>query len=304
VLVRGASSTQTDDNGMFSIVAPSGEHDIVFSATGFAPFTRNQVGVTGGRNTVLNVKLDVTVSENVEVRSEIFAENVEQRVSNTTMSRDDIRATPGTGGDPLRAINSQPAVSAASAEFADLIVRGGNPDENLVYIDNIPVLDFTYFTDKYDGNRGGRAGILPPDTFDRAVFSAGGFGARYGDKMSSALDISLREPNRKKIQGVIFADSGTAGGSLDVPIGKDGAWLFSARRSYLDVAFDLAGLAEQGLIGYPRTVDLTNKFIYDLTPRHKLSITALNFFENFDQSDEQAWRVGRRTDRLCRGVRS
>ena len=106
--------------------------------------------------------------------------------------------------------------------------------------------------------------------------------------MSSALDISLREPNRKKIQGVIFADSGTAGGSLDVPIGKDGAWLFSARRSYLDVAFDLAGMAEQGLIGYPRTVDLTNKFIYDITPRHKLSFTALNFFENFDQSDEQA----------------
>jgi hypothetical protein len=298
VMVRGASSTQTDDNGMFSIVVPSGEHDVVFSAAGFASLTRNQVGVTGGRNTVLNVKLDVTLSENVEVRSEIFADNTEQRVSNTTMSRDDIRATPGTGGDPLRAINSQPAVSAASAEFADLIVRGGNPDENLVYIDNIPVLDFTYFTDKYDGNRGGRAGILPPDTFERAVFSAGGFGARYGDKMSSALDIGLREPNRKKIQGVIFADSGTAGGSVDVPLGKEGAWLFSARRSYIDVAFDLAGLADQGLIGYPRTLDFTNKFIYDLTPRHKLSVTALNFFETFDQSDEQAWQVGRRTDRF------
>lgn len=298
VSVRGVTATRTDDSGIYRMEVASGEYDVVVTASGFAPITRNQVGVTGGRNTVLNIKLDVTISENVEVRSEIFAENTEQRVSNTTMSRDDIRASPGSGGDPLRAINSLPAVSAASAEFADLIVRGGNPDENLTYVDNIPVLDFTYFTDKYDGNRGGRAGILPPDTFDRAVFSAGGFGARYGDKMSSALDIALREPNRSKIQGVFFADSGTAGGSVDIPIRRSGAWLFSARRSYIDVAFDLAGLADRGTIGFPATYDFTNKLIYDLTPRHKLSFTALNFFETFDQSDEQASNVDRRTDRF------
>lgn len=304
ILVRGVADTTTDENGMFRLEIASGEYDVEFSASGFAPIKRNQVGVTGGRNTLLNIRLDVTISENVEVRSEIFAENTEQRVSTTTLSRDDIRASPGSGGDPLRAMNSLPAVSAASAEFADLIVRGGDPNENLTFIDRIPVSDFTYFTDKYDGNRGGRAGILPPDTFDRAEFSAGGFGVRYGDRMSSALDITLREPNRKKVQGVLFADSGTAGGSLDVPLGKSGAWLFSARRSYIDVAFDLAGLADQGLIGYPRTLDFTNKFIYDLTPRHKLSFTALNFFENFDQSDEQASNVNRRTDRFRMGRNS
>lgn len=298
ILVRGFANTTTDENGAFRLELASGEYDVEISAVGFAPIKRNQVGVTGGRNTLLNIRLDITISENVEVRSEIFAENTEQRVSTATLSRDDIRATPGTGGDPLRAINSLPAVSAASAEFADLIVRGGDPNENLTYIDRIPVYDFTYFSDRFDGNRGGRAAILPPDTFDRAEFSAGGFGARYGDRMSSVLDISLREPNRKKVQGVLFADSGTAGGSLDVPLGKSGAWLFSARRSYIDVAFDLAGIADQGLIGYPRTLDFTNKFIYDLTPRHKLSFTALNFFESFDQSDDQSSNIARRTDRF------
>jgi hypothetical protein len=298
VAVRGVASVVTDDFGKFRLEIFSGVYDVQISAAGFAPIARNQVGVTGGRTTVLNVKLDVTVSENVEVRSEIFTPNAEQVVSNTNLSRDDIRAAPGSGGDPLRAINSLPAVTAASAEFADLIVRGGGTDENLTYIDNIPVADFTYFTDKYDGDRGGRAGILPPDTFDRAVFSAGGFGARYGDRMSSVLDIFLREANREKIQGVLFVDSGTAGGSLDVPIRESGSWLFSARRSFIDVALDVAGIADQGVIGYPRTLDFTNKFIYDLTPRHKLSFTALNFFENFDQSDDQALNIDRRTDRF------
>ena len=100
ILVRGVANTTTDETGAFRLELASGAYDVEISASGFAPIKRNQVGVTGGRNTVLNVSLDVTISENVEVRSEIFAENMEQRVSNTTMSRDDIRATPGTGGDP------------------------------------------------------------------------------------------------------------------------------------------------------------------------------------------------------------
>ena len=299
ISVKGKAETVSDANGNFRLEIESGVYDLEISASGFASIIKNQIGVTGNRNFLLNVRLDVAaVSESVEVRSEIFAENSEQAVSNITLNREEIRQTPGSGGDPLRVINSLPAVSAASGEFADLIVRGGTAEENLTFIDNVPVQDFTYFTDKYDGNRGGRASILAPDVFERAEFSAGGFGARYGDKMSSALDIHLREANRERVQGVIFADSGTAGGSLDLPLGKRGSWLFSARRSYIDVALDVAGIAEQGIIGYPRTLDFTNKFIYDLTPRQKLSVSVLNFFEDFDQTDEQAQNIGRRTDRF------
>ncbi|HSK70509.1 MAG TPA: carboxypeptidase regulatory-like domain-containing protein, partial [Pyrinomonadaceae bacterium] len=298
ISIRNAAETTTDENGNFRLEIESGVYDVQIAAQGFAPITRNQIGVTGRRNTLLNIQLDITINETVEVRSEIFAENSEQAVSNTTLNREEIRQTPGSGGDPLRVINSLPAVSAASGEFADLIVRGGTAEENLTFIDNVPVLDFTYFTDKYDGNRGGRAAILAPDIFDRAEFSAGGFGVRYGDKMSSALDIKLREANRERVQGVIFADSGTAGGSVDIPLGERGSWLFSGRRSYIDVALDVAGIAEQGIIGYPRTWDFTNKFIFDISPRHKLSFSALNFFETFEQTEEQAQNIDRRTDRF------
>lgn len=298
ISAKNGAETVSDAGGNFRLEIEPGVYDVAISASGFAPLVKNQIGVTGRRHTLLNIQLDVTVSEVVEVRSEIFAENVEQAVSNVTLNREEIRQTPGSGGDPLRVINSLPAVGAASGEFADLVVRGGTAEENLTFIDNVPVGDFTYFTDKYDGTRGGRASILAPDVFERAEFSAGGFGVRYGDRMSSALDISLREANRERTQGVIFADSGTAGASVDVPLGRKGSWLFSARRSYIDVALDVAGIAEQGIIGYPRTLDFTNKFIYDFAPRHKLSVSVLNFFEVFEQSDEQAFNIGRRTDRF------
>lgn len=292
------AETVSGDDGNFVLELDGGVYDIEVSRSNFVPITRNRIEAVGRRYTVLNVQLDVAMTASVEVRNEIFAANIEQPVSGVTLGREDIRNTPGTAGDPLRAINSLPAVGAASGEFADLIVRGGTADENLTFIDRIPVGDFTYFTDKYDGNRGGRAAILAPDIFDRAEFSAGGFGVRYGDKLSSALDISLREANRRRVQGVIFADSGTAGGSLDVPLGKRGSWLVSARRSYIDLALDVAGIADQGIIGYPRTFDVTNKVVYDVAAGHKLALTALNFFETFDQTDEQSLNIDRRTDRF------
>jgi outer membrane receptor for ferrienterochelin and colicin len=298
ISVPNKAETTADAEGRFVLTIESGIYNVQFSANGFAPVIQNQIVVTGKRNTILDAQLNITVSETVEVKSRIFSENSEQIVSNTTLNREEIRQTPGSGGDPLRVINSLPAVSAASGEFADLIVRGGTADENLTFIDNIPVSDFTYFTDKYDGGRGGRASILAPDVFETLEFSAGGFGVRYGDKLSSALDIDLREANREKFQGVIFADSGTAGGSVDIPLGKRGSWLFSARRSYIDVALDVAGIAEQGIIGYPRTFDFTNKIIYDINPRQKLSFTALNFSEDFDQTQDQAFNIDRRTDRF------
>ena len=298
IRITDSLHTKTDAAGNFEIDVPAGIYDVSISASGFSPVIVSQVAVTGGRTVLLNLELDVTLSEKVQVRSETFEENAEQTVSNQTLRREDLRTTPGTGGDPLRAINSLPAVTAASGEFADLIVRGGTAEENLTFIDNIPVGDFTYFTDKYDGNRGGRAAILPPDTVDRAEFSVGGFGARYGDRMSSALDVSLREANRNKVQAVIFADSGTAGGSVDIPLFKKGGWLFSARRSYIDVALAAAGIANLGIIGYPRTLDFTNKLVFDINPRNKLSFTALDLFETFDQTDEQAQHIDRRTDRF------
>lgn len=295
---ESGTTATTDAAGEFRVPVQAGVYEIEAAASGFQSTVRAEIAITGGRTTVVNFELQLTVTENVEVRNDIFGENSEQPVSNITLNREDVRATPGTAGDLLRVINSQPAVAAASGEFADLIVRGGNSDENLTFIDNIPVRDFTYFTDSYDGGRGGRAGILPPDVFERAEFSAGGFGVRYGDRMSSALDVDIREAGRERVQGVLFADSGTAGGSLDVPLGERGGWLVSARRSYIDVALDVAGIADRGVIGYPRTWDLTNKLDYDLTSRHSLALTAVNMFESFDQTDEQAINIDRRTDRF------
>ena len=300
VMAAGAE-TKTDENGNYRLELPAGETNLRIQANGFAEFLSAQITLTANRTFVQNIQLSIEINEKVEVQSSVFETTDEKPLSQTVLNRDEIRNTPGSGGDVLRAINALPSVTSLSNEFGDYIVRGGKVDENLVFIDNIPVADFTLFSDKYDNGKGGRAAVLAPDVIERADFSAGGFGVRYGDKMSSVLDIDLREANRNRVQGVVFVDSGGAGVSVDVPFGKHGSWLTSVRRSYIDVALNIANVGD---IGRPRNWDFINKGIYDVNARNKLSFTALNLFEKFTISPSQASASDRRVDRLEQERRS
>ncbi len=288
--------TVTDSGGRYRLELPPGVYNVTFSAKDFADVISAQVTVTASRTTVLNSFLSIFIEGvTVEIESSTFETTSELPVSQTVLNRDEIRVTPGSGGDPLRAINSLPSVTVQSGEFADLIVRGGSTGENLTFIDNIPLSDFTLFTDKYDGGRSGRATFLPPDVFSKVDFSAGGFGVRYGDKMSSVLDVTLRDANRERLQGSFFVDSGGAGISFDTPLGEKGGILTSIRRSYIDVAFDLFDVAD---IGRPRNWDIINRGIYNINERNKLTVTSLTLFERYTLDDEQAANSDRTRDRL------
>lgn len=293
---NGATNTQTDAEGNYKLEIPAGEYNLRFSAKGFAELLTAQITITANRTFVQNAQLSIVLAdEQVEVKSGVFAATDELPVSQTVLNRDEIRNTPGSGGDILRSISSLPSVTSLGAEFGDYIVRGGTTQENLVFIDNIPVSDFTLFSDKYDNGKGGRGAVLASDVIQKVEFSAGGFGARYGDKMSSVLDVGLREANRNRVQAVIFTDLGNAGGSLDIPFGNRGGWVSSVRRSYIDVVFDTLDLGD---IGRPRNWDFINKGVYDLNSRNKLSFTAINSFESFDLTVQQALQADRRTDRF------
>lgn len=298
----GGKEVKTDSDGNYLLEIPAGEYNLRFSAGGFAEVVTSQVTITANRTFVQNAKLSIVLpGEKVEVKSDVFAVSEDKPVSQTLLNRDEIRNTPGSGGDLLRSISALPSVTAAGAEFGDYFVRGGKTDENLVYIDNIPIADFTLFNDKYDSGKGGRGSVLAPDVIDRAEFSAGGFGARFGDRMSSVLDIGLRESNRKRVQAAFFSDLGNAGGSIDVPFRSRGGWVSSIRRSYFDVVFDVLKLGD---IGRPRNWDFVNHGIYDINKRTRLSISAVNSFESFDLSSAQASQADRRTDRLTTKRRS
>lgn len=294
------ATTRTDDRGEYRLELSPGSYTGQVELTEGSGWPIGLITVTSGYNSIYNVRLDVKLEETIDVRGLIDTPTIDQPVSRIGLGRAEIRSLPGTGGDVLRTISTLPGVTSLSGQFGDLLVRGGLPGENLTFIDNIPVGDFTYLSDQYDNGRGGRAAILAADVFERLEFSAGGFGPRYGDRLSSALDITIREASRDRIQGTIFADLGVAGLSIEVPLAgrrktHRGGWFTSIRRSYIDLAFDVFDLGD---IGRPRNLDLVNKLTYDLGQRHQLSVTGLAFSERYTLPLQTARGAANRQERL------
>ena len=109
------------------------------------------------------------------------------------LSTDALKAIPSTTGNAVEElIQSQAGVSTHSELSSQYNVRGGSFDENSVYINNVEV--FRPFLVRSGQQEG--LSVSNPDMVDRIGFSTGGFEAKYGDKMSSALDITYRRPRR------------------------------------------------------------------------------------------------------------
>ena len=112
----------------------------------------------------------------------------------------------------------------------DLVVRGGSPFENGFYVDNIQIPNINHFPTQ--GASGGAISILNVDFIEDVTFYTGGFSCAYADRLSSIVDITLREGNRDEFDGQIDLHMAGFGGNVEGPFAnKKGSWFFSARRS-------------------------------------------------------------------------
>jgi hypothetical protein len=164
----------------------------------------------------------------------------------------------------------------------DLFVRGGSPFENAFFIDGIQVGNINHFP--VHGSSGGPIGMVNLEWVDDVRFSAGGFSAAHGDRLSSVVDIEFREGNREKTEvGAelsMIAVEAFAEGPL---AGERGSWLFSARKSYLDLLVDAIGTGVA-----PRYGDLQGKLTYDLDGSTQISTLALLGQSRIGFSQEEA----------------
>ena len=124
----------------------------------------------------------IETGESVSVTSSYFEKNVDRPVSSRTLSALEIRSAPGSAEDIFRILQSMPGVATAGARSANLIVRGGAPDENRVLLDNIEISSPLHFSRQ--GASMGIISIIEPGTIKNVEFITGGFPAEYGDKLT------------------------------------------------------------------------------------------------------------------------
>jgi outer membrane receptor for ferrienterochelin and colicin len=198
------------------------------------------------------------------------------------LSQEEIRRFPGGFEDVVRTVSTLPGVAInTSGGRNDLLVRGGGPSENLFIINNIEVPNINHFGSQ--GSSSGSLSFIDLDFVENVSFSTGGFPARYGDKMSSTLSLEMSHGRTDKLGSKIFVSASQYGFNVQGPVLDKGDFIFSARRSYLDLIFKAAGLPF-----VPVYTDFNFLLYYDLSPKDNLFILGLAAFDGVDRDQSTA----------------
>ena len=275
VMIKGTKlGASADANGNFAISNVTvGAYVVQITALGYEPLMITDVIVRTQRPTVLNPEMKETAIESGEVTitPSYYAQTEDQPVSTTGLSYEEIRRSPGSIGDVSRIIMSLPSVSKVNDTRNNLVVRGGSPSENGYTIDNIPVPNINHFP--LQGASSGALGMVNVDLIQDVTFQAGGYSAAYGDKLSSVMDLTLREGNRDEFDGQVDFNFMGAGGIVEGPLaGKKGSWILSAHRSYLDFVVDAFKIEASAA---PYYGDIFGKVSLDVSSKSKFTFMNL-----------------------------
>jgi outer membrane receptor for ferrienterochelin and colicin len=230
IVVQGKTKgINSNQYGFYSISLDEGEYIFIASYIGFQP-TVVKVNLT--KDIIYNFDLlpKASVSEAVVVTAKKRDNNVKNaQMGKFTLPIEQIKAIPAFLGevDLLKTVQLLPGVRNAGEGSAGIYVRGGGPDQNLILLDDAPVYN--------TGHLFGFFSIFNSDAIKNVSLIKGGMPAQYGGRLSSVLDISMKEGNNQKFQvdgGIGLIASRL---SLQGPIKKDKAsFIISARRTYID----------------------------------------------------------------------
>jgi outer membrane receptor for ferrienterochelin and colicin len=271
------TGTVSDLNGNYTLTGiKPGFIELRVSSIGFKPYTSQAIFVTNSNPVTFDVPLEenaVNIGE-VVIKASPFARKVETPVSIRVIGIDEIEKNPGGNRDISRVIQSFPGVASTPAFRNDVIVRGGGPNENRFYIDNVEIPYLNHFSTQ--GASGGPVGIINVDFVQSVDFLSGAFPASRGNALSSVLNFTLLDGNRDKLKYRATIGASDLGLTIDGPAGKNSTVLFSARRSYLQFLFNALGLPF-----LPNYTDFQFKYRIRLDSKNELNIIGLGAMDDF-----------------------
>lgn len=274
----------TKKDGRFVITkVPAGVYSVKTTLVGYSTDLTNDVVVSPGKPATVLIRLSETTVQLGEavVVSDAFKRDGSAITSTQLLTSEEVRRAPGVQEDVVRAVALLPGVAIAGAGRNDLAVRGGSPFENLFVVDNIEVPNINHFGSQ--GSSGGPLSLINIAFVRDVSLSTGGFGPKYGDRLSSVTNLSLREGNDQRFAGEVNLSATGFGAIAEGPLGDKGSYLISARRSYLDLVFGLAGF---GFI--PEYWDFSAKITYNLSTNDKLTFLTIGALDKIKFNNDSA----------------
>jgi len=284
IQVNGTTiGSRSNAQGKFTLRSiPVGIISIKATAIGFESRTLSDIAISSGKPATITILLSekAVQLEATEVEASYFQRSPETITSTQLLNSEDVRRAPGVQEDVIRAVALLPGVNVTSAGRNDLIVRGGAPFENLFVVDNIEVPNINHFGSQ--GSTGGPLSLINIDFVREVSFSAGGFSSRFGDRVSSLTNISLREGNEERFGGEINFSATGFGVIAEGPISDKGSYFVSARRSYLDILFKALGFSF-----IPDYWDFQTKISYRLDDKNSLSFLTIGALDKITFNNDE-----------------
>lgn len=267
--------TDYDGNFSFTGIKP-GYVELRVSSIGFKPFISSAILVTNSNQVNLEIPLEentIGIGE-VVIKASPFVKKVETPVSIRIIGIDEIEKNPGGNRDISKVIQSFPGVASTPAFRNDVIVRGGGPNENRFFVDNIEIPYLNHFSTQ--GASGGPVGIINVDFVQSVDFISGAFPASKGNALSSVLNFSFIDGNKDKLKYRATVGASDLGLTIEGPAGENSTILVSARRSYLQFLFNALGLPF-----FPNYTDFQFKYRVRLDEKNELTVIGLGAKDDF-----------------------
>ncbi|MBI5403973.1 MAG: TonB-dependent receptor [Ignavibacteriae bacterium] len=270
--------TGSDKNGEFKFERLIyGTYRIEVSNIGYTPKNLSDIVVYSSKPVVVVVELNSTniTTEDINVEANYFQKNSDVNVSSLNLDYEEVRRAPGAAEDISRMLQTAPGVSLVNDQRNDLIVRGGSPSENLFLVDGIEIPNINHYGSL--GTTGGPIGFINLKLIREADIYTGGFISKYGDKLSSVVDIKFREGSKTNyINNVDFNMAGF-GGLFEGPISKKSSYILSVRRSYLDLLKSAIRLT-----AVPNYWDINMKLDYKFDNNNILSLVGFGAIDKIN----------------------
>jgi hypothetical protein len=219
---------QTNNYGFYSVSMPAGSYTIIFSYLGYA--TKAETVQMTDSKTYDPEMQNQSKLEEVEITATRSDENIKSADMGTiTLSAAKVKTLPVIFGetDILKALQLMPGVQSAGEGSSGFYVRGGGPDQNLVLLDDAVVYN--------TGHLFGFFSVFNTDALKNVTLIKGGMPANYGGRLSSVVDVSMKEGNMKEYHGEGGIGLIASRLTLEGPIKKDkGSFMLSGRRTYID----------------------------------------------------------------------
>lgn len=267
----------TDIDGNYKLEGvPPNIYNIIITCVGYSKKVVQEVSISGTKPTVLNIELassSVKLQE-LEVQVSRFEKMEEAPLSKVNIRAAEIMRNPGGNRDISKVIQSFPGVASSVSFRNDLIIRGGAPNENRFYLDGIEVPNINHFATQ--GSSGGPVGLINVNFVNDVDFYSGAFPASRGNTLSSVLEFRQKNGNPDRLASTVMAGSSDFGLTLDGPITKNGDFIFSVRRSYLQLLFSALKLPF-----LPTYNDAQFKFNYRFDKKNSITVIGLGALDEF-----------------------